>query len=163
MKPNLRSSTTLRVINVYNHPLKPGLPFKSLHTGGRDPHQEFLIIRGCNCDHTMWGYSSILPQGRKLVNVIPQSRKSLLDDTSYATPTENSVEQDTNPDLSFFQDTLTSEDTKQSVLSGWPPISNPRDHSLQPGTSQTASASRLHPRPLLLCLFQWFFIRVLPW
>ncbi|KAH9371721.1 hypothetical protein HPB48_006497 [Haemaphysalis longicornis] len=107
VKPNLRSSATLRVVNVYHHPRKATPPLKALFTRSRDPHQDSLILGDFNCHHTMWGYSSILPQGRKLVDAFLQGRYSLLNDTSYPTRIGNSVERDTNPELAFYQGTLT--------------------------------------------------------
>ncbi|KAG0417071.1 hypothetical protein HPB47_005902 [Ixodes persulcatus] len=96
------SDTKLVVINAYwipgYHHSKTNWikDFKDKHKG------KDLIIEGdFNCHHTAWGYSNTTPNGRRLEAATGNNNLSLLNDIHTPTRTGNSVEKDTNPDLTW--------------------------------------------------------------
>ncbi|KAG0424687.1 hypothetical protein HPB47_028096 [Ixodes persulcatus] len=83
-------------------PDTPDSPNKIIHAAAYRAHP-LLVAGDFNSHNTAWDYTHTTPNGRKLEDFMSDSRFSLLNDTTITTRVGNSVEHDTNPDLTWYR------------------------------------------------------------
>lgn len=119
--PKKKKDKSLFVLNVYSPPRYVVQDFRSLFreaskiVGGN----ALVLVGDFNARHTSWGYQEDSKKGKQLAAAIDNERLEIINDLLRPTRTGNSINRDTNPDLTMIknldQHKVTWKNTEETI------------------------------------------------
>lgn len=103
--PNVRTSRSAYVLNIYSRPKSRGASFDEIFQKAAQLAKSapLIIVGDFNAYSFLWGYSKEDIKGRKLAAAISDVALTILTDPQHPTRIGNSVSRDTCPDLSLIK------------------------------------------------------------
>lgn len=151
LQPYTQANRPITIINSYWKPNKPHPSPQSWLNKLISEHKghDFILAGDFNAHNHTWGYHKTTSTGRKLETAITNTHFHILNDTNLHTRTGNSVERDTNPDLTLHHGTYHTEwEVLEEQLGS--------DHKLILTTISLPNKTRTRRKPTLITNWKAF-------